>query len=122
MPSRLGVDASRSDLLEVTGGDEAYQGPRHFTIVRVRTTAKLFARVRIVIARDALPKAKLERIQVSFRVVCHVAFIRIDSGRGHPPIPPVFPVISAPVTDTDTDTDTGADTAPAPAPALHSPP
>ena len=85
MPSRLGVDALGSDLFEVTGGDEAYQGPRHFTVVRVRTAPKLLARVRIVIARDALPKAKLERIQVSFRVVRHVTVVRIDSGGGNPP-------------------------------------
>ena len=91
MPSRLGVDALRSDLLEVAGGDEAYQGPRHFTIVRVRTAPELLARVRIVIARDPLPKAKLERIQVGFRVVCHVAFVRIDSGGGYPQSAPYSP-------------------------------
>ena len=90
MPSGLGVDALRPDLLDVTGGDQAHQGARDFTVVRVRRATELRARVPIVIARDAFPKAKLERIQISFRVVCHVAFVRIDSGWGYPPISAVF--------------------------------
>jgi hypothetical protein len=90
MPSGLGIDALLAELLEVTGGDLAHQCARDFPIVRIGRAPELLARVRIVIARDAFPKAKLKRIQISFRVVCHVALVRIDSGWGYPLIAAVF--------------------------------
>jgi hypothetical protein len=85
MSGGLGSDALRPELLEVSGGDPAHQGARDFPIVRIRRAPELLARVRMLIARDAFPKAKLERLQISFRVVCHVALVRIDSGGGDPP-------------------------------------
>jgi len=80
MLSGLGTDALRPNLLEVAGGDQAHQSTRDLTVVRIRGAPKLLARVGKVIARNAFPKTKLERIQISFRVVCHVAFLSIDSG------------------------------------------
>jgi hypothetical protein len=86
MPSGLGVDALGADLLEVACRHRSHQSPSDFPVVGIRRAPELFTRVRILIARNALSQAKLERIQISFRVVRHVTVLRIDSRGGDPPI------------------------------------
>ena len=92
----LGVDALRADLLEITCSDKPHQSARDLTVVRIRRTAKRFPGVPILTARNALPKAKLEPIQISFRVVRHVTVLRIDSGWGSPQTGPQLPPQTCP--------------------------
>jgi hypothetical protein len=93
MPSGLRIEALCPDLFEVAGSDQPHESARNLTVVCICGAPKLGARVRIVIARNAFPQTKLERIQISFRVVCHVAFVRIDSGGPYPQSNPHFPLI-----------------------------
>jgi len=91
MPSGIRIAALCPDLFEVAGSDQPHEGTRDFTVVCICGAPKLGARVGVVVACDAFTEAMLERIQISFRVVCHVAFVRIDSGEPYPPIKPPFP-------------------------------
>ncbi len=94
VPRGLGVDALRPDLLEVPRRHEANQRARNRTVIRVRGAPKLLARVRVFVAPNAFPKAKLEPIQISIRDVRHVTVVRIDNGHSYPQPNPQFSPLS----------------------------
>jgi len=114
MPRGLGVDALRPDLLEVARRHETNQRARNCTVIRVRGAPKLLARVRIFIARNAFPKAKLEPIQISIRDVRHDTVLQDRQRTRLPPTaPPLPPHPPARASDAASDADAAA--------ALHSP-
>ena len=81
----FGVDALGADLGEIARRNLPHQGTRHVAVVCVRSTPELSPGVPMLTARDSLAKAKLEPVQISFRVVRHVTVLRIDRGWGYPP-------------------------------------
>ena len=74
MTRRFRMNAERAQLFELALGDRTNQGPRHVGVVGVGAAAKRSTRVGILVARDPLAQAELERLQIEVLVVRHVTF------------------------------------------------